>query len=493
MSYEQASIAAPRHRTRFFSPFLLLVPVILSAVCGANGIAWGAGMGSQPVPVFGDEQLGDDRYSPILASPIVASPNTAFPNVASPNTASPNLPTRQWFLHQMAQLHQHHSPQHAYQMGVIGVALYPSSPPLRAALIHAAIHANRCILAVPHLRILAGLPLSPMIAQWRRDSEQICLGGWRNSAHITASGERRKSLGSGNGVTRFAAEPGSMLHGLCTIMAGLCDPHALAITRPQRESGFEGWVTVSLQSRRLFADRTSTVRTRLLRRFTDNQGFGAHGISLGYQVTKYIAHRRSMLLNVTARSVISDQPSATTSHHHTRLGIMVGILRQSGRRRFSQMTVSYHQHMQAPISYERVAMAWGNRVLLSDDAQLNVLVETATTSFGSRARHRNASSLGWQAKVTLPSFRNITPWVGLMHRTDRYQVPLPYLAGRHSDHHRKIQIGAAIALDPDRQITLTLHAYRHKITSRNPLVAQDHKGIALYLNYLLSDRPETKP
>ena len=200
MSYEQASIAAPRHRTRFFSPFLLLVPVILSAVCGANGVAWGADMGSQPVPVFGDdqngdEQPGDDRHSPILASPTAASPNTESPTVASPNTASPNLPTPQWFLHQMAQLHQHHSPQHAYQMGVIGVALYPSSPSLRAALIHAAIHANRCILAVPHLRILAGLPLSPMIAQWRRDSEQICLGGWRNSAHITASGERRGQWG----------------------------------------------------------------------------------------------------------------------------------------------------------------------------------------------------------------------------------------------------------------------------------------------------------
>ena len=479
MRDQQDHIATPRYRTRFFSILRVLVPVALSAACEASNVAWG--VDAWPAPV-------EDAYS---QHELLASPHLSSPHLSSPHLPSSHLPSPQWFLHKMARLHQQYSPQHAYQMGMIGVALYPSSPQLRAALIHAAIHANRCILAVPHLRVLARLPLSPMIALWRRESEEICLGGWRNSAHISVAMERRKSLGPGNGVTLFAAEPGSRLYGLCTILAGICDPHALAMARPKRQSGFEGLVTISLRSRRLFADRTSTFRTTLLRRFTDNKGFGAHGIGLNFQRMQYISHRRSILWEIEAQTILRNQQAATP-HQHNMVGMMVGMLRQWGQRRFSQITLSYQQHMLAPTSFERVAVAWGLRGLLPRQAQFSWHVEAGTSSFEARSRHRNTSSLGLQAKLTLPSFNGITPWVGLMHRTDRYHVPLPYLAGPHSDHHRKGEIGASIALDPDRRTKLTLRAYRHKVISRNPLAARDYKGITLYLSHQLSDSPETK-
>lgn len=377
----------------------------------------------------------------------------------------------------------------AYQLGRIAASAHAGSAELRLALAFAAWANGNCTLALHHLGGLGG---GRMTVVHRRRADRIraqCGGPWRQEATVSLTAGYRQSLVDRTRLASMRLQPGSVLHGLCARLRGLCDPDNAFRLEGARASGIDIWTQLSLGH--VYRDGGAwdfAVTPVLFMRSPRRRGYRGDGGILRLETRHHTDGGREVhILAETGASRFQQGdtgPAIAQTHRLLGIGLVLphGNLFASrfGHRR--DRVVSRWLDLRRRVSDYRLMADRGGTL----SGWVRLAVERGSQRGrglmpGSQARERGVG-VGWRL-----------PWmqVGLHHlrRTERFTGALPYLAAPHRAHTRR----TAVTLAPDLGWTDNLKVvfsfeYR-KILSADPYRPPSTKNASLTVSYKFTSVP----
>ncbi len=374
-------------------------------------------------------------------------------------------------------------PNQAGQLGRIGAELYPQSIALRLSLAYAALYSGRCHWARPHYIFLKHHIDNKQYLKPVRALEDTCYGGWRSGLGIGVAAQRRDQRGSENSLTRFAAQPGSRLHGFCSAVPAFCNPDSLT-ARNTAMPRTELWTTIGAISHRNHPLGSYAVQTRIFRRMTDRPRGDGHGLSLNITVMRQQAKNRKLVIGAlmgTAEFAGSRnlQPIA-----HDYVGANLSVRRSINGLSYVEWDLDHIRHMGPSSSYDATSLRTVLGRALDERHNLQLSFYRNHKRFARRTRRPGLVTTGVLVTADKHIDENHTLWVSVDQQSNRHLGTRSYLTGPHRDNIRIIKVGMASHLDEKKQLKIEIIAKHQKVSSPDPLSMKSGTVISIYFRYL---------
>lgn len=385
-----------------------------------------------------------------------------------------------WFLNRIRRLIHEGRAVEADQIARAALALYPHSSELRLGAAFAAMRSGRCASATRHLDALRGGAIAP--AQRRRADlvRAICTGPWRWQALIGAVAGYRPSLVDRQRDVEVRLQPGSRLHGLCVMLASLCDPDQTLVSHGRRDSGVDLWLNLTIrQLYRAGGDWDLDLDTILFRRRPRRPGYAGDGAILRLAATYgHLARRQIRIGAETGRAQFQQgRPDLAIAQRHRRVHIGLSFAHMADLR--SDIMLSHLDVRSHWLNLARRRYAYGLAGNPREALTVSLVgareisrQKGAGMTPGSRAREVGVG-LRWTGNLIAADLHH-----GLRHETFRGRMP--FLA---TPHRARIRTTRVDVMTGDAPAWLNLKVavsfeYR-KISTRDPFRLPSSKTLLL--------------
>jgi len=380
----------------------------------------------------------------------------------------------------------------AYQLGRIALTADAGSAELLLALAYAAEAGGRCHLAKRHLDRVAG---RDMAVFHRRKADMIrarCSGPWRREATLSVTAGYRQSLVDRARLVTLRLEPGSALHGLCSRLRGLCDPHSAFRADGARASGIDIWTQLSLGH--LFRDGGAwdfAITPMVFFRNPRRRGYRGEGAGLRLDAQRHLEGGRQLHVLAEACGARFQQgsPAIAIAQRHHRLDIAFVtphgpvLASRFGHRRHRVVSRWLDLHRRVTEAH-LVADAGG---LLS--GWVRFAVERSHQHGpglmpGARSREHEAGA----------GLRLARMQISLSHlwRTERFTGTLPYLAAPHRAKTRRAGMTLVPEIGWGSNLKVVLSFDYRKISSPDPYRPRSTKNLFLTIIYKFHSHPRAR-
>ena len=195
------------------------------------------------------------------------------------------------------------------------IELAPASILLRVVLANLYIKAQRCSLALPHLKHAHDL-INPQTDDTDDIRHRVmiasllnfCSKATENEASISFKGQRSASLLDRPGESVVPIDQGSLFDRYCHALGSLCSHEGKVDLDDGDRGGMSIWLHVETASKiRAFDVWKPTLRTHIFRRLNSKPSFGLHGATIQLVMNRLIDRKRRFGASLSAQSIAAQQ------------------------------------------------------------------------------------------------------------------------------------------------------------------------------------------
>lgn len=392
------------------------------------------------------------------------------------------------FLQTMSALLRQSRAAEAYQLGRIALKAHAGSARIRLALAYAAEASGKCQIAI-HRHHLSGRNMALPYRRLMDVMRTKCDGLWQREVTLSVTTGYRKSLVDRARHVSLRPAPGSVIHGLCKRLRGLCNPDAVFRITGARASGIDIWTQLSIGH--LYSDGGKwdvAITPALFVRSPRRSGYRGGGGSLRLEALRYLdGGRKLQVFTETGASYFQQgdtQPAIAQKHRKVGMELVVphGELLASRIGHHRLWVTSRWLDLRHRVSDVHLVADGGGTL----SGWIGIAMERGSQSGpgllpGSRAQTRQA---GIRLRLTQME-------IDLHHllRRETFSGVLPFLAAPHRATTQSTGVALTPRLAVASNLKVVLSLTHRRILSPDPYRPRVTKNLFLTIKYRLQSGP----